>query len=103
MLPIYSLLPFLFLIVDYFRYNIIIKSIFITICILLIEYFSCYSLRNISICPWEENYKKSNSNYSLHNLVRLDYIPFWYFISIVWYKLWGFLKYDSNKKIRKKL
>ena len=43
-------------------------------------------LKKIVICPWEDNY--SLSQYTLFNVMRLDYFPFWYVVSFFWYTLW---------------
>lgn len=41
------------------------------------EYAAGWSLRKlVGVCPWEDDYK--NNKWSVHDLVRIDYIPLWF-------------------------
>jgi len=85
MIPIYSLLPVIFWISDKIIKNIFIKSLFVSLNIMFFELLYGSFLKKYFICPWEKNYI---SHYSINNVVRLDYFPFWYMISLIWSKLW---------------
>ena len=86
LIPIYSLLPLLFTIIDTINKNIFIKVLLISLIIMCCEFSYGLLLQKIAICPWEENYKLSY--YTIYNVVRLDYFPFWYVISFIWYQIW---------------
>ena len=86
LLPIYSLLPILFNLIDLIKTRFSIKILIITLTIMLSECLYGLLLKKIAICPWEDNY--SFSQYTLFNVMRLDYFPFWYGVSFFWYTLW---------------
>ena len=70
LIPIYSLLPLLFTIIDTINKNIFIKVLLISLIIMCCEFSYGLLLQKIAICPWEENYKLSY--YTIYNVVRLD-------------------------------
>lgn len=52
-------------------------------CIFSAEYFSGRILTKYNLCPW--NY--GNSRWNIHQLIRLDYAPFWFFAGLLFEKL----------------
>ena len=88
MFPIYALLPLVFIVTDfiYLDFNIFIKGVFMASVIMLSEYLYGFFLKKYFVCPWEKNYLKSETH--IHGLIRYDYFPLWYFVSIFWYYLW---------------
>lgn len=51
--------------------------------IMATEYISGYVLNHFDVCPW--NYE--GEKYSVHGLVRLDYLPFWMLAGLIYEKL----------------
>jgi hypothetical protein len=78
MFPIYALIP-VFLGALYPRvggWNVVLRLGLYVFLLLCCEYASGWALRKATgECPWERNYYPSR--WSIHGLIRLDYIPSW--------------------------
>lgn len=55
------------------------------------EFISGYLLRLFNLCPWDY----SHTSWNFHGLIRLDYLPVWFFTGLLYEKLLSFL--DSKR------
>ena len=68
-------------------YPIIVRGSVYTICIFAAEYVCGLILRKASICPWDY----SDSAYSIHGVIRLDFAPVWFVAGLVFETVYRFL------------
>ena len=68
-------------------YPIIVRGIVYTICIFAAEYVCGLLLRMANVCPWDY----SDSAYSVHGVIRLDYAPAWFIAGLVFETVYRFL------------
>ena len=81
MLPIYGLASFLLPISKKLKdKNILLRGGFYTICIYIVEYSLGIYLRKYGIQPWD--YSKEKYNYK--GVIRLDFIPVWFFVGLLY-------------------
>jgi uncharacterized membrane protein len=63
------------------RVAIPFKLVFIPVCtvsIFIIEYVSGWIFRLLNIKIWDY----SHARFSIHGLVRIDYLPFWFMVAV---------------------
>lgn len=61
-----------------------VRGIFWAGVIITVEYFSGLAIRAlVGVCPWD--YGKST--FAVDGLIRLDYVPFWYVVGLLFEKL----------------
>lgn len=92
MIPIYGLAyPLLAIAENYYEaVHLLIRGVAYTLILYILEYMFGLFLRKIlGKCPWEDNYK--GSRYSVNNLIRLDFIPAWFVLTLLLERLYVFL------------
>jgi uncharacterized membrane protein len=71
-------------------YNIVFRGVIYVLCVYIIEYLSGWILRkSIGKCPWEDHYH--NKKWSVNDLIRLDYAPFWLGFMLLFERLYLYL------------
>lgn len=66
------------------------KRVAYTLILYILEYkFGLFLRKILGKCPWEDNYK--GSRYSVNNLIRLDFIPAWFVLTLLLERLYVFL------------
>lgn len=58
--------------------NILVRGIMYTICIFCAEYSTGKWLKKNHCCPWDYSDSKCN----IEGVIRLDYAPLWFFVSL---------------------
>ncbi len=74
-------------------YSSITRGIIYSLFIFSAEYFSGSLLMKYNICPW--NY--SHAFYNMKNVIRLDYMPLWIFMGLLYERLYFSMKANNNK------
>ncbi len=57
------------------------------------EYFSGLALMHFGICPWDY----SHAFYNMKGVIRLDYMPLWFFVGLIYERLYFGLTPNNNK------
>ena len=68
-------------------FPIIVRGCVYVICIFAAEYLTGLALRRARVCPWDY----SDSVYSVHGVIRLDYAPAWFVVGLVFEAVYRFL------------
>ncbi|MGO1367907.1 MAG: putative ABC transporter permease [Senegalia sp. (in: firmicutes)] len=69
--------------------NIIIRGGLWVVLILSIELITGFLLQKlIGVCPWDYT---GSSPYALFGLIRIDYIPYWFVLGLIFEKIHDFL------------
>ncbi|WP_148866976.1 putative ABC transporter permease [Thermosediminibacter litoriperuensis] len=65
-----------------------LRGIFWTGVIIAVEYFSGLAIRVlVGVCPWDYG----ESAFAVDGLIRLDYVPFWYVVGLLFERLHNLL------------
>lgn len=92
MLPIYGLSYSLFELLwpHIGDFNILVRGIVYLVFVYVAEYSSGWILRKtIGKCPWEDHYR--SKKWSVNDLIRLDFAPFWLGFMLLFERLYLYL------------
>ncbi len=69
------------------------RGIIYSFFILSAEYFSGLLLLKYNICPWDYSYAR----YNMRGVIRLDYMPLWFIVGLMYERLYFVLSENNNK------
>ncbi|MEI3163215.1 MAG: hypothetical protein V8S74_07430 [Lachnospirales bacterium] len=89
MFPIYGSVVFLEPLFKELRYNnIFLRGVVYMLLIFSTEYFSGIFLNSFGICPWSY----AEAKYNINGVVRIDYMPLWFGVGIMYERIYKFFK-----------
>lgn len=84
MFPIYGMAAFLAPMGNLLKGKCIwLRGLLYALCIFIGEYSSGWLLKKKNLCPWDYSHCK----WSIHGLIRLDYLPFWFIAGLLFERL----------------
>lgn len=84
MFPIYGLGAVFCPITRFMKnFNFVFRGLFYAILIFITEYLTGWILRQFSMCPWDYSHAK----YNINGLIRLDFLPIWFILGLIFEKV----------------